>query len=108
MDEEAIIEDFADRFSKFTEIEKVYMGKREVKVYASDWKEIKETRVEYDVQIITNLIEEKKWEQVVDMECDIENKYPDCYFNFELIERDGEELEEIIGDEDLGRKIYEF
>lgn len=106
MDEEAMTKDFAERLSKFPEIEKVFMGKREVKVFDNDWKTVKETRIEYDVQIITDFIEEKKWEQVVDIEVEIEKKYPDCYFNFELIEREGEDLEDIVDDDYLGKLVY--
>lgn len=107
MDEEAMIKDFENKFSKFNEIEKVYIGKREVIVFENDWKTVKETRIEYDIQIITDFIDEKKWEQVVDIEVDIEHKYPDCFFNFELIEREGENLEDIADEDYLGKIIYE-
>ena len=69
-------------------VTKVFMKKRDVKIYDHSWKNISELRTEYDIDIIALLIEPKEWEKIVAIEKEFTQKYPKYKFNYNLIESD--------------------
>lgn len=88
LSESDMIEILLNQISTIKSIKKVFMKKRDVKVYDDTWNTISEQLTEYDVDIITYLIAPNEWNKLVTLEKDFLNRFPNLKFNYSLIESD--------------------
>ena len=66
------------------------MDKRDVMVYDKSWDNICEQCTEYNVEIITNMIEPREWRKIVAIEKEFDEKYPQFRFNYNVIESESD------------------
>ncbi|WP_455393037.1 hypothetical protein [[Eubacterium] cellulosolvens] len=64
------------------------MNKRDVKIYDESWAKVSDYHTEYDVEIITSMIEPFEWRQIVELEKEFDKRFPQYKFYYHLIESD--------------------
>ena len=66
--EDEMVKTFVSQINKLRSIKKVFMKKRDIKIYDNSWHNISEHRTEYDIEIITNMIAPQEWQHIVKLE----------------------------------------
>ena len=85
-----MIKTFVDQITHLKSIKKVFMDKRDVMVYDKSWDNIAEQCTEYNVEIITNMIEPGEWRKIVAIEKQFDEKYPQFKFYYNVIESESD------------------
>lgn len=86
-------------------IRKIFMKKRDVRIYDRSWKNVSELLTEYDVDIFARMIRPNEWRQLMDLEKEFDIKYPNCIFKYNLIESDSNVTPQNAGSD--GKLIYD-
>ncbi len=105
MDENEMIKSLLNQICNINSIKKIFMKKRDVKVYDESWNKVSRQVTEYDVEIIANLIERDEWKRIVAVEKEFNSLYPMFKFNYNLIENDNNANQQSSAPE--GRLIYD-
>ncbi len=83
-----MIKTFVNQIINLKSIKKVFMNKRDIRIYDNSWNKISERCTEYDVEIITKMIEPREWREIVKIEKEFDKLFPEFRFNYHLIEFD--------------------
>ena len=88
MSEADMIEKLINQINTLKTVKKVFMNKRDIKIYDNSWHNISEYHTEYDINIITKMIDPLEWQQIVALERDFDKLFPQFKFYYHLIESD--------------------
>ena len=83
-----MIKKLVKQLTDLDSIRKVFMNKRDIKIYDKSLANVSESRTEYDVEILASIIKPNDWQRITEMERRFHNQYPGYKFNYRLVEFD--------------------
>jgi hypothetical protein len=86
--EEEMIETLISQITNIKTIKKVFMNKRDIQVYDDSWHNVSDSHTEYDISIITSLVNPFEWQRLIALEKEFDNMFPQFRFSYHLIESD--------------------
>jgi hypothetical protein len=81
-----MIKTLVNQIMPLKSVKKVFMNKRDIKIYDNSWNNVSEARTEYDVEIIIQIIDSHEWRLIAKLEKEIGQRFPDYKVNYHLIE----------------------